>query len=450
MTTRNPALNGQHHNILNRYQGSNVTGGGGLYGFGDSGSFLYYLLLLGFTPLGYDRDNRSRIGQFGDGVDGWWWTRFWSDYQSNPWIGHGVDVLTHLTLGSGIRLSSKDENITALWQRMPRLSRPAAQLAYERVRQVEGEVWLGLYPVPERNTWGVKRYARQNIQDVLCDGGMAVGYRLYDPDQKGTILVPDIAYATEHGIPECIVCISDTEDPSIRGEPSITAAIEPARQLYAHYLGWSKGQRELQKLIYTWENDPQVAGVSEPEYDDDGFLAGMSVANREGGTPTGARIIQTAGRREGLSTSREMKQAVATALHLSEFHFGDTRSSNRSNSETISDDLKDFLTFNQNLHRNVYTAILNHILPDGAEWELQIKPLDKIDTLQRITVLGKMLEDGMITPTTAARQALLLVGVEDVDAEIAELLVQDDFGGGDLLGNGGPDDEDDEDGLNGL
>ena len=447
-TSRNPALNSHFRSILTRYQGSSVGGGseGGLYGYGDS-SFLYYLLLLGFAPLGYDRDSRTRSGLFGDGVDGWWWTRFWTDYQANPWIAHGVDLLTHLTLGAGITLASDDQNILDLWRKMPRLSRPGAQLAYERIRKIEGEVWLGLYPVPERNTWGVKRYARQNIQDVLCDGGMAVGYRLYDPDQKRTILVPDIAYATEHGIPECIVCISDTEDPSIRGEPSITAAIEPARQLYADYLGWSKSRRELHKLIYTWEHDPQVSGVSEPEYDDDGFVAGMSVANREGGTPTGARIFQTAGRREGLSPTRELKQAVATALHLSEFHFGDTRSSNRSNSETISDDLKDFLAFDQSLHRRTYTAILEHILPDGAEWELQIKPLDKIDTAQRIAVLHEMLDAGTITLATAARQGLLLVGVDDVDAEIAELLVQDDFGGDDLLGNGGPDDED---GLNGL
>ena len=53
-----------------------------------------------------------------------------------------------------------------------------------------------------------------------------------------------------------MICISDSEDPSVRAEPTIAAAIEPARRLYAYYLGWSKVQNEIAKLGYTWEYDP--------------------------------------------------------------------------------------------------------------------------------------------------------------------------------------------------
>ena len=216
---------------------------------------------------------------------------------------------------------------------MPRLSRPSAQIAYERIRIVEGETWLGIYPLPERKTWGFKRYARHNITDVKMLDGIAAAYLLHDPEENTTVLAPDIDYATEHGIPECIIRIADSEDPSVRAHPPVADAIEPARRLYDYYLGWSDGERELQKLLYTWEHDPQVRGVSEPDFDDDtGLLSGMPVANREGGTPTGAKIFQTAGRRSALSTTRELKQMVATALHLSEYHFGETRNSNRSNS----------------------------------------------------------------------------------------------------------------------
>ena len=273
--------------------------------------------------------------------------------------------LAHFVIGSGAALTTPNEELKELWQRIPRLSSPQAQMAYEIVRQVEGETWLGGYPMPGDRKWGIKRYARSAIQDVICDGGVAVGYRLYDEARGGTILVPDIAYATEHGIPEFMVCISDSEDPSVRAEPTIAAAIEPARRLYAYYLGWSDGQKILNKLIGSWDHDPQVAGIGEPTYDDDGYMTvdSQQTAVREGGMPSGANLVNTAGRREQLSKSRELLGAIATALHLSEFDFGQTQSSNRSNSETLERGKREHLRFNQGLIQNAYNKIMRHIAP---------------------------------------------------------------------------------------
>ena len=456
-TSRNGSLRALTGSLLSRYSSAS-DGAGGLDDFanlsGVSGLF-YYLLYLGRQPIGLHELGGANRNPFGQGISSWWWTRYWPDYNYNPLIGHGVDLLTHLTLGAGITLASDDPAIMDLWKRMPRLSRPSAQIAYERIRIVEGETWLGIYPLPERKTWGFKRYARHNITDVKMLDGIAAAYLLQNPEDSTPSLVPDIDYATEHGIPECIIRIADSEDPSVRAHPPVADAIEPARRLYDYYLGWSDGERELQKLLYTWEHDPQVKGVSEPDFDDDtGQLMGMPVANREGGTPTGAKIFQTAGRRSPLSTTRELKQMVATALHLSEYHFGETRNSNRSNSETLSDDLKDYLQYNQNLHRDAYAAILEHILPGRDDYELQLKPLDKIDTAQRIEVFKVMIESDMITVPSAARLALPLVGMEPeaIEEEIKLLEERDDFAAVDLLRNGGADQPGaaEDDGLNGL
>ena len=62
--------------------------------------------------------------------------------------------------------------------------------------------------------------------------------------------------------------------------------------------------------------------------------SGRAYPKREGGMPTGANIMNTANRREALSKSRELKQAIATAMHLSEMDFGETQSANRSPTPT--------------------------------------------------------------------------------------------------------------------
>ena len=291
--------------------------------------------------------------------------------------------------------------------------------------------------MPGENKWGIKRYAKSAVQDVICDGGVAVGYRLYDPERGGTILVPDIAYATEHGIPEFMICISDSEDPSVRAEPTITAAVELARRLYANYLSWSDVQLILGKLAWQWKFDPQVAGVSEPNYDDDdGYMTGDSqqTALREGGMPTGAEIFGTAGKREPTSKSRELLQAVATSLHLTEADYGLTQSANRSNSETLERGKRTHLQFNQGLWQATYNQILRHIAPERDDWSIQMAPLEDTDTLQRVKVLTDMLEasDPLITQASAARMALALVGMDPdmIEVEVEQLLAdqQVDFG----------------------
>ena len=305
---------------------------------------------------------------------------------------------------------------------------------YEIVRQVEGETWLGGWPMPGEKKWGIKRYARSAIQDVICDGGVAVGYRLYDAERGGTILVPDIAYATEHGIPEFMICISDSEDPSVRAEPTITAAIELARRLYSYYLGWSDVQKILNKLVASWDYDPQVASISQPSYDEDDYMTvdSQQTALREGGMPSSANIVTTANRREALSKSRELKQAIATALHLSEMDFGETQSANRSNADTLERGKREHLRFNQGLLSNAYNAIMRHIAPEVDDWTIQMTPLEDIDTPQRVKVLIEMEEAGLITLASAARQALPMVGLDPdmVEGEITQLLAdaEVDFG----------------------
>ena len=314
-------------------------------------------------------------------------------------------------------------------------------MAYEIVRQVEGETWLGGWPMPGEKKWGIKRYARSAITDVICDGGVAVGYRLYDAERGGTILLPDIAYATDHGIPEFMTCISDSEDPSVRAEPTIAAAIEPARRLYANYLSWSDVQLILGKLAWQWTFDPQVAGISQPSYDDDdGYMTGDSqqTPGREGGMPTGADIFSTAGKREPTSKSRELLQAVATAMHLSEFDFAQTQSSNRSNSETLERGKREHLRFNQGLLSNAYNAIMRHIAPDEDDWTIQMSPLEDIDTPQRVKVLQDMEEAGLITLASAARLALPLIGMDpDAVRQVTQLLADQevDFGDDYFLGD---------------
>ena len=438
---------------MSRYTGNN--GSSELSGQDAYGVFTY-LAYLGFSPLGVD-SNLRLFGAGADGLSSWWWQRLWPDRRYNPWIKSGTERLAHLVIGAGIEMATPNEELQKLWQRIPRLSSPQAQMAYEIVRQVEGETWLGGWPMPGEKKWGIKRYARSAIQDVICDGGVAVGYRLYDAERGGTILVPDIAYATEHGIPEFMICISDSEDPSVRAEPTIAAAIEPARRLYAYYLGWSKVQNEIAKLGYTWEYDPQVAGVSEPQFDDDGFQIGQGIPQREGGMPTGANIMQTANRREALSKSRELLGAIATAMHLSEFDFGQTQSANRSNADTLERGKREHLRFNQGLLSNAYNAIMRHIAPEVDDWTIQMTPLEDIDTPQRVKVLTEMEEAGLITLASAARLALPLVGLDPdmVEAEIEELLAAQevDFGDDDGFdfGNDGnepppvaqPDDDED-------
>ena len=439
MTSRNPLANSsQYRNLLTQYSisGDDATG---LSTYGDS-SYIWYLYLLGYRPVGFDQDSNRRLGLFGDGIDSWWWQRYHYDARYNPWIHRAVDLKSTLVFGGdGIRLESDNPNIMDLWRHLPRLSKPSAQLSGERVRQVEGEVWLGIYPMPERDRWGIKRYARQHIQQVHTEGGVAAAYTLYDPQEHRTILVPDIDY-TGTDLPERIICISDTEDASVRAEPSVGSGIELARRLYKSYLNWSHMDDELSKLGWMWKHDPQVSGVSEPEYDDDGFLAGQAIAQRTDGMPTGAEIIQTRGRRTPLSERREIVQAIATAMNLSEADFGDARSANRSNAETLEKSKRAHLRFYQNLWRDAYDRILRHILPDGADWELQIEPLEDIDTGQRYDVISKMLDDGTISRETATRLAAPLVGVDDVAAEIERLAVEDDFG----------DDFDDQDNMDNL
>ena len=432
-TNQNGQLPASLRNILTRYTGTSSSGvldGQSTYGL------IVYLQYLGHSPVGID-NNLRLFGSGAGGLNSWWYTRFHIDRQNNPWIKSGVERLAHLVIGAGIELGTPNEELQKLWQRIPRLSSPQAQMAYEIVRQVEGETWLGGYPMPGDRKWGIKRYARSAIQDVICDGGVAVGYRLYDADRGGTILVPDIAYATEHGIPEFMVCISDSEDPSVRAEPTITAAIELARRLYSYYLGWSDVQKILNKLVASWDYDPQVASISQPSYDEDDYMTvdSQQTALREGGMPTGANIMNTANRREALSKSRELKQAIATALHLSEMDFGETQSANRSNSDTLERGKREHLRFNQGLWNDAYNKIMRHIAPDVDDWAIQMSPLEDIDTPQRVKVLTDMLDasEPLITQASAARLALPLVGLDPdmVEAEIDQLMADAEIAFGD-------------------
>ena len=190
-------------------------------------------------------------------------------------------------------------------------------------------------------------------------------------------------------VPERIICISDSEDPSVSAESSLSAAIEPARRLYMHYLDWSHMSHALARLGWTWEHDPQTAGVSEPEFDSDsGFLMGQQIPRREDSMPTGAHIVQTAGQREGMGKAHELLLAVAAATDLTDMDFGDSRSGNRANAETLERSKRLKLRFHQVVWMDAYTRILNHILPAGAEWSLHIEPLEDIDTVQRYGVLS--------------------------------------------------------------
>ena len=47
------------------------------------------------------------------------------------------------------------------------------------------------------------------------------------PGANSTSVVPDIAHATQHDIPECIMRSGDREDPFVRANPSIGDIIEP-------------------------------------------------------------------------------------------------------------------------------------------------------------------------------------------------------------------------------
>ena len=182
-----------------------------------------------------------------------------------------------------------------------------------------------------------------------------------------------------------------------------------------------------------------MAGIGEPTYDDDGYMTvdSQQTAVREGGMPSGANLVNTAGRREQLSKSRELLGAIATALHLSEFDFGQTQSSNRSNSETLERGKREHLRFNQGLIQNAYNKIMRHIAPDEDDWAIQMSPLEDIDTPQRVGVLRDMEESGFITLASAARLALPLVGLDPdmVEAEVTQLLADQevDFGDDDGL-----------------
>ena len=404
--------------LFDNYWGTGATGAtGSPGGFGRS-TYISYLYLLGYQPVGFDQD---RTGGFGFGT-GLGTSHYWYDAKYNPWIHRAVDLKATLVFGGeGIRLEAENSAVMDMWQLLARLSRPSAQMTYEKVRQVEGSVYLGIYPLPERGMWGVKRYSRQDIHQVHTEGGQTAAYTLHDSDTGRLEIIPDIDYQGLN-VPERIICVSDAEDPSVYAESSLSAAIEPARRLYMHYLDWSHMSHELARLGWTWEHDPQTAGVSEPEFDSDsGFLMGQQIPRREGSMPTGARIVQTAGQREGMGKAHELLLAVAAATDLTDMDFGDSRSGNRANAETLERSKRLKLRFHQVVWMDAYTRILNHILPPSAEWSLHIEPLEDIDTVQRTTVISQMLDDGLISVETAARLALPLVGVDDVAGEILKL-----------------------------
>ena len=182
----------QQNNNTSRFRRlfGNYRGAGGTGGFATS-TYISYLYLLGYQPVGFDQLGTGGLG----GLDSYGSSRYWYDAKYNPWIHRAVELKSTLVFGGdGIRLESENTAIMDMWQHMSRLSKPAAQMAYEKVRQVEGSIYLGIFPLSERGMWGVKRYSREQIQRIHTEGGQAVAYTLHDSDTGRSEIVPDIDY----------------------------------------------------------------------------------------------------------------------------------------------------------------------------------------------------------------------------------------------------------------
>ena len=245
-----------------------------------------------------------------------------------------------------------------------------------RACRLEGEICLLIWP-DERRNWRIRRLPRNCVMDPLELDGEPAAYRIVHPETREWTLVADIGYEGP-APPERIIRIADVEDDCQRGTPSVAAAIEPARRLYRFMLGWTDLQDVFNKLGYLWKYDPQVRGVAEPDYDDDTGILRQNVAQREGGLSTMVDVITTAGRTEGLDKALPLLQAIATAMNLTVSDFGDSRSANRANAETLETAKLRYMRIYQRLWRDAYQRILEYMLPEGAEWELRLQPMENV------------------------------------------------------------------------